>query len=243
MSRYWETDNQYSQPTVDELRRKAKASSSSAEKKKLKYEPIEPFSRQKICTSWWGQAWCANLERYADYESRLGRGKRYVKAGTVIDLKIKKGKVDARVQGTRKTPYKVEIRISPLSEEKCSAIIEKCSRRIENMEALIRGEFPDELRELFAGKDGLFPSPREISFNCSCPDWALMCKHVAAVMYGIGVRLDENPFYFFELRGIDADRFIKVALESKVEAMLSNADSITERVIDDADLTALFGVI
>lgn len=243
MSRYWDDTRSFSQPTIDELRSRVKESSKKAAGKKLKYEPIEAFTRRNICTSWWGQAWCANLERYADYDSRLGRGKRYVKAGTVIDLKIKKGKVEARVQGTRKTPYKVEIRISPLSEEKCGAIIEKCSRRIENMEALIKGEFPAELQELFAGKDGLFPSPREISFNCSCPDWALMCKHVAAVMYGIGVRLDENPFYFFELRGIDADRFIKVALESKVEAMLSNADSITDRVIDDADLTALFGVI
>lgn len=243
MSRYWDTGDTFSQPTAEELRRKAKASSANAAKKELKYEPILPFTRRSICTSWWGQAWCENLERYADFESRLGRGKRYVKNGTVLDLKIKKGKVEARVQGTRKTPYKVEIRISPLSEEKCGEIIDKCGRRIENMESLIRGEFPVELKDLFLAKDGLFPSPREISFNCSCPDWALMCKHVAAVMYGIGVRLDENPFYFFELRGIDADRFINVALESKVESMLSNADKKTDRVIDDADLTELFGVI
>ena len=243
MGRYWDNDTVYSQPTVDELRSKAKASSESAAKKKLKYEPIEPFARRNICMSWWGQAWCRNLEQYADYESRLGRGKRYVKNGTVIDLKIKKGKIEARVQGSRKSPYKVDIRISPLSEEKCGEVIEKCGRRIENMESLVKGEFPDDLRELFTGRNGLFPSPKEISFNCSCPDWALMCKHVAAVMYGIGVRLDENPFYFFELRGIDADRFINVALESKVESMLSNADKMSERIIKEADLTALFGVI
>ena len=147
------------------------------------------------------------------------------------------------MQGTRKTPYKVEIRISPLSEEKCEAIIEQCGRRIENMESLIKGEFPLDLKELFLAKDGLFPKPKEISFNCSCPDWALMCKHVAAAMYGIGVRLDENPFYFFELRGIDADKFIGVALESKVESMLANADKDSERIIRGADLTELFGVI
>ena len=166
-----------------------------------------------------------------------------MKAGTVIDLKIKKGKIEARVQGTRRTPYKVEIKISPLSNEKCDEIIEKCGRRIENMESLIAGEFPEDLQELFTGKDGLFPSPKEISFNCSCPDWAIMCKHVAAAMYGIGIRLDENPFYFFELRGIDVDRFINVALESKVESMLKNAEKITDRVITDADLTELFGVL
>ena len=166
-----------------------------------------------------------------------------MKAGTVIDLKIKKGKIEARVQGTRRTPYKVEIKISPLSNEKCDEIIEKCGRRIENMESLIAGEFPEDLQELFTGKDGLFPSPKEISFNCSCPDWAIMCKHVAAAMYGIGIRLDENPFYFFELRGIDVDRFINVALESKVESMLKNSEKITDRFITDADLTELFGVL
>ncbi len=165
-----------------------------------------------------------------------------MKAGTVIDLQIKKGRIEARVQGSRKTPYKVEIRISPLSQESCDKIIEKCGRRIENMESLIKGEFPSDLQELFTAKDGLFPSPKEISFNCSCPDWAIMCKHVAAVMYGIGVRFDENPF-FFELRGIDVDRFINVALESKVESMLNNAENISDRVIAGADLTALFGVL
>ena len=243
MSKYWDNGQTFSQPTMEELRRRVKESNKRANKKKLEYEPIAAFRRRNICTSWWGQAWCGNLEQYADFESRLERGKRYVKTGTVVNLKIKKGKVEARVQGRRKTPYKVDIRISPLSEEKCADIIEKCGRRIQNMEGLINGEFPEDLQELFVGGNGLFPAPKEISFQCSCPDWALMCKHVAAAMYGIGVRLDENPFYFFELRGIDADRFISVALESKVERMLSNADKTSDRVIDDADLTALFGVI
>ena len=243
MSKYWDNDVVYSQPTMEELRNRVKASTANAAKKKHTYDPIKPFSRRNICTSWWGQAWCRNLEQYADYETRLDRGKRYVKAGTVIDLQIKKGRIEARVQGSRKTPYKVEIRISPLSQESCDTIIEKCGKRIENMESLIKGEFPADLQELFTAKDGLFPSPKEISFGCSCPDWAIMCKHVAAVMYGIGVRFDENPFFFLELRGIDVDRFINVALESKVESMLGNADNITERVIADADLTALFGVL
>ena len=98
------------------------------------------------------------------------------------------------------------------------------------------------MKELFLEENGLFPSPIEISFDCSCPDWALMCKHVAAAMYAIGVRLDENPFYFFMMRGIDVDRFIDVTLENKVEEMLSNADRQTERMIDQADLTDLFGI-
>ena len=243
MSKYWDDNVVYSQPTIQELRDRVKAANRATAKKKLTYDPIKPFSRRNICTRWWGQAWCRNLEQYADYETRLDRGKRYVKAGTVIDLQIKKGRIEARVQGSRKTPYKVEIRISPLSQESCDKIIEKCGKRIENMECLIKGEFPADLQDLFTAENGLFPSPKEISFNCSCPDWAIMCKHVAAVMYGIGVRFDENPFFFFELRGIDVDRFINVALESKVESMLGNAGNITGRVIADADLTELFGVI
>ena len=161
----------------------------------------------------------------------------------MIDLKIQKGKILARVQGTRKTPYKVEIRISPLSEERCQDILERCGRKLENLEALTGGNFPDDMKELFRGKGGLFPEPREISFNCSCPDWALMCKHVAAALYGVGARLDENPLLFFELRGIDVGRFIDVALENRVEAMLSNADKKSVRIMENTDLGKLFGVL
>ena len=245
MSRYWNTGT-FSQPSVDELRRRADASVKDAKKKGQVFEPAIPQKGSRtICSSWWGQAWCNNLEQYADYASRLERGRRYIRSGTVVDLKVGKGKVTARVQGTRKIPYKVEIRISPLSEEKCQRVIEKCGRRIQNMEELIYGKFPEDLKELFTQQEGLFPAPTEISFNCSCPDWALMCKHVAAAMYGIGLRLDENPFFFFELRGIDVDRFINVALESKVESMLSHADIRTDRMldIDPGDITELFGVL
>jgi uncharacterized Zn finger protein len=244
MGRYWNAYTSFSQPAVEVLRRKAQESVRDAQKKGRDYEPVMPHrgSRQ-ICESWWGQAWCANLEKYADYASRLERGRRYFRSGTVVDLKIRGGRVEARVQGSRKVPYKVDIRISPLSEEKCQEIIARCGRKIQTIDKLINGEFPDELRDLFTGENGLFPSPREISFNCTCPDWALMCKHVAAAMYGIGVRFDENPFYFFHLRGIDVDRFIDVALENKVESMLRNAEQPSERILRETDLTGLFGVL
>ena len=175
MSRYWNDTSYYSQPTISELQKKSAESQKKAKKSGKVLEPVVIKGRS-IVSHWWGTAWCDNLERYADYESRLDRGKRYVRTGSVIDLKIQKGKILARVQGTRKTPYKVEIRISPLSEEKCQSIIEKCGRKLKNLEALIAGDFPEDMKELFQGKDGLFPAPREISFSCSCPDWALMCK-------------------------------------------------------------------
>ena len=115
MANYWRTGS-YSQPTAGQLKANAASSSAKARKKGIIYDPVIIEGRT-ICKSWWGDAWCRNLERYADYASRIDRGKRYVRNGSVIDLQISKGKVSARVQGTRKTPYKVEIRISPLSEE------------------------------------------------------------------------------------------------------------------------------
>lgn len=242
MSRkYWDTKADYSQPATAQLQRNA---GQTIKKEKSKGKQLEPviIEGRTIAKSWWGQAWCDNLERYADYESRLERGKRYVRNGTVVDLKIKKGKVLAKVQGRRKTPYKVEVRISPLSEERCQYAIEKCGQKIENLERLVNGDFPAELKEMFVEKQGLFPEPKEISFTCSCPDWALMCKHVAAVLYGIGARFDENPLLFFELRGIDVGRFVDVTIANRVESMLANAQNPSERIIEEGQWEELFGV-
>lgn len=242
MARYWKPTLQYSQLSVEELQRKAIQSVQSAKHKGKEMHPISITGKQ-IANSWWGQAWCKNIEQYADYASRIERGKRYVRSGAVIDLSIKNGKVLGRVQGTRKAPYKVEIKISPLKEENCEIIIERCGSQIENLQELVNGNFPENLQEVFLGENGLFPTPREISFNCSCPDWALMCKHVSAVLYGIGAKLDENPFLFFELRGIDANRFIDVAIKDHVETMLESADlPPTERVMDDSSIETLFGL-
>lgn len=240
MSKYWDSGS-YSQPATSELKRKSEASRKSAEKKGKTLEPVVIQGRT-IARSWWGRAWCANLERYADFESRLDRGKRYVRTGAVIDLKIGKGKIQARVQGSRKSPYKVEIRISPLSEERCQEIIAACGRKVENLEKLLSGDFPEELKELFTQENGLFPAPKEISFSCSCPDWALMCKHVAAALYGVGARLDADPSLFFTLRGIEMGRFIDVAIANRVELMLQNAARPSSRIIASGEIRDLFGV-
>ena len=242
MSRYWDTDTNYSQPKTAQLQNNAKATAKRESQKGKILEPVV-IKGKKIASNWWGRAWCENLEQYADYESRLDRGKRYVKTGAVIDLKIRKGKVSARVQGRRKTPYKVEIRISPLSEERCQYAISQCGEKIENLERLLQGDFSEERQNLFTGKEGLFPSPKEISFGCSCPDWALMCKHVAAVLYGIGARFDENPLLFFELRGIDVERFVDVVIEDRIESMLKHVDDPSERIIDTKNWEDLFGVL
>ena len=241
MSRsYWNSEY-YSQPTEKQLKAKVEETNKKAKKKGKTLEPVI-IEGKKIVNSWWGKAWCENLERYADYASRLPRGKRYVKSGAVVDLKIGEGVVLAKVQGTRKTPYIVEVHIDLVDEDKMQTLIDQCTKKIENLEQLVNGTFPEELKELFISQNGLFPNPREISFSCSCPDWAVLCKHVAAVLYGIGSRFDQDPLLFFELRGIDVNRFIDTTIENRIESMLENVDKPSSRIIESDDYADLFGL-
>lgn len=241
--RYYDYFSQFRQMSPEELRRKAEESARKAREKGEAYEPVLLQGRpRKICTTWWGEAWCRNLERYADYASRIDRGRRYVRSGAVVDLKISGGRIMAKVQGSRSTPYRVDIKIDPLPEGHREEIEQQAAGKIKDLETLARGTFPEELKELFFSSGGLFPTPKEIHFDCSCPDWAYMCKHVAAVMYGIGVRLDQNPFYFFQMRGLDVDRLIDTAIGNRLDRMLANADARSSRIMEGADLLAVFGV-
>lgn len=237
---YWDA-TYYPQPTAEQIKQNATQTAKKAAKKGKTLSPVILTGRT-IAKSWWGKAWCENLERYADFETRLPRGQRYVRSGAVVDLQIQKGKIQARVQGSRKAPYKVEIRISPLSEDRCNEIMDRCTDRVDTLEDLLSGTFPESMKDVFLGEGGLFPTPREISFGCSCPDWALMCKHVAAALYGVGARLDEDPTLFFLLRGIETNRFVDVVIANRIETMLSNANKPSSRIIQDANLTDLFGV-
>lgn len=198
---------------------------------------------KKLANNWWGKAWDTNLESYADYENRIARGRSYVRHGAVLDMKISKGLVQASVQGSRPRPYKVSIEISPLSEVRKKEILDRCSEKIENLESLVAGKIPKDIEDVFVGRNGLFPSPSEIYFNCSCPDSAYMCKHVAAVLYGIGARFDEEPLLFFELRDFEVSGLIKRSVEQKLQNMLKNADVKSPRIIDDDSAKDLFGVL
>lgn len=195
-----------------------------------------------IAKSWWGQAWCKNLELYADFENRIARGKSYVRGGRVIHLEIDGGTVTAKVQGTRSRPYNVTVKIAPMNDGNWEKIKLSCQNKIGSLSELAKGSFPVEFAELFTQKgSGLFPSPKEIGFGCSCPDWAYMCKHVAAVLYGIGARFDDDPMLFFSLRGIDVSDLIKKSIDEKVDSMLKSVGSKTDRTLDDIDIQSLFG--
>jgi len=197
----------------------------------------------KLAKTWWAQAWNKNLESYADYGSRIGRGRSYVRSGAVLDLSILPGNVNALVQGSRARPYEVIVEIDSLPKKKWSDITARCSRKIESLEELASGKFPTDLMELFTNRgDGIFPSPKEIHFECSCPDWASMCKHVAAVLYGIGARFDEEPTLFFLLRDIEFTEVLKKSVEEKMSNMLINAGKATARTMKGIDTYKLFGV-
>lgn len=224
--------------------KRAKATKSLVKLKK-KNPDIEPIiiEGRSLAKNWWGKAWNLNLESYADYENRIARGKSYVRSNAVLDLKIFKGQVVAKVQGSRAKPYDVEINIDTINNEKWEQVTTLCNRRIDSLEQLIEGEFPKELDVLFTErKYGMFPSPKEIHFACSCPDWAYMCKHVAAVLYGVGARLDVNPMLFFELRALDGQELVRQSMEKKLDSMMKNAGKKSKREIADQDINKVFGL-
>lgn len=228
--------------SVAEKKEKAEKQLAKLKKKNSNLNPII-IQGNKIAKTWWGMAWNKNLESYADYSNRIGRGRSYVKNGFVLDLQIEKGTVKALVAGSGSKPYAVTVMIEPLETKKWDSIVKACGNKIGSIEELTAGKFPKELAEIFSLKGkGLFPTPKEIDFSCSCPDWAYMCKHVAAVLYGIGTRFDEDPVLFFTLRGIDVEQLLKKSVEEKMKSMLKNADRKTGRVMEDVDVGQLFGV-
>jgi uncharacterized Zn finger protein len=189
-----------------------------------------------IAKSFWGKSWCANLERYSDYENRLPRGRTYVRNGSVIDLQIKKGEVLASVSGS--SLYDIKIAIAPVKAGRWKSICRDCAGSIDSLVELLQGRFAKGVMDRVCREgDGLFPSPKEIELSCSCPDWADMCKHVAAALYGVGARLDEKPELLFRLRGVDETDLLARAGDD-----LSLKNAAPAKVLDGDDVAALFGL-
>ena len=228
--------------SVSEHKAKAKKYIEAQRKKGIKLSPVELDGRA-IAKSWWGKAWCDNLEKYADYSSRLERGRKYVRANCVLDLQIEEGHVTALVQGSSSKPYTVNVQIDELTDEQYEKIVGRCSSKIQNIDDLVKGNFPDDLKALFTEKGaGLFPSMAKIHFKCSCPDWADMCKHTAATLYGVGARFDKDPLLFFKLRGVNTEKLIGNAIEDRLNSMIENADKSSERIMSDDAMLEVFGI-
>ncbi len=225
-----------------EKRARAENKLNQLKKKKQDLRPVIIEGSAIACT-WWGKAWNKNLERYADYSNRIGRGRSYVRCGSVLDLRIEAGEIKALVHGSRAKPYSITVKINKLNRNVWQEITSGCSGKLESLEELLAGKFPKALEETFMQRDrGLFPSPKEIEFDCSCPDWASMCKHVAATLYGVGARLDEEPSLFFTLRGVATEDLVRRTVSNKAEDLLKKASKKSSRIIADADLSSIFGI-
>ncbi|MDD4976795.1 MAG: SWIM zinc finger family protein, partial [Bacteriovorax sp.] len=195
--------------SVAQKRKKAEAAAKKLIKKGEKISPVV-IDGKKIASTFWGQAWCEHLESFSDYENRLPRGRSYVKNGYVIHLAIEEGQIEALVQGS--SLYKVKITVKEATKKKWDSIVKSCSGKIESVFELLQGKLSKAVIEVITHQhEGLFPLPSEIKLSCSCPDGAYMCKHVAAVMYGVGAKLDHGPELLFTLRQVDQAELITQA--------------------------------
>ena len=193
--------------------------------------------KRQLTTTFWGNAWCDNLQRYADLANRLPRGRAYVRNGSVLDLTIAEGRVEAYVAGSEL--YRVTVSLAPLAKARWRRIVGRCTGRIGSLVGLLRGDLSDDvLAVLTDAREGLFPEPREMKLDCSCPDSAKVCKHVAAVLYGVGARLDARPELFFVLRQADQAELLRSATVGAVSRARPGSG---KRIADDR-LSAVFGI-
>lgn len=220
---------------VSTRRRQAETEAKRRAKAGQQLSPVHIEGRN-IATTFWGKAWCTNLEGYSDYSNRLPRGRTYARNGSVIDLQIQPGKVAALVQGSKL--YTVSITITPLKDSAWSALRADCAGSIHSLVELLQGKLSQGVMERICLRStGLFPSPGEIKLSCSCPDWAGMCKHVAAALYGVGVRLDQRPELLFTLREVD-----HLELVAEAGRGLATAPVAGGIVLEGEDLGDLFGL-
>jgi uncharacterized Zn finger protein len=222
--------------SVAEKRRQAQRKISELKKKGGSIAPVTIEGRT-IVRNFWGKAWCGNLERYSDFASRLPRGRSYVRNGCVVDLQITAGKIAAKVSGQEL--YDVSISMAPVIAKRWQAICRDCSGTIDSLVELLQGHLAKSVMDRVCREgDGLFPAPDEIKLSCTCPDWADMCKHVAATLYGVGARLDEAPRLLFVLRGVDESEL----LAGTGQEITCSKPAPASAVLNDGDVAALFGI-
>jgi len=228
-------------PYVPVAQRRANATRQMAKMMKKTGRSASPvvLESRKIATTFWGKAWCDNLEAYSDYANRLPRGRTYLRNGSVVDLQISEGEITSHVSGSEL--YKIEIKVQPLAPKVWMAIQKECAGKIDSLIDLLQGKLSTGVMQVVTRQNGgLFPTPKEIALDCSCPDWADLCKHVAATLYGVGTRLDQKPELLFVLRGVDsADLISRV---SAAEAVRTTSIAPVGATIADNELADVFGI-
>lgn len=222
---------------VAKRRQQARKKMEALRKKGADIQPVEIDGRT-IARTFWGKAWCDHLEGFSDFSNRLPRGRTYVRNGSVCHLAISQGKIEAKVCGSEL--YTVTVQIKTLVDQKWKGVKQRCAGAIGSLLELLEGRLSDHVMGVVTDrKEGLFPLPGEMSFRCSCPDWARMCKHVAAVLYGVGNRLDHQPELLFRLRGVDHQELIQADAEAAVSAATGRGKA---KRIAVTDLSDVFGI-
>ena len=238
MSRYFSHFAPY--VSVAQRRINAQKELQKLQKKGHVIEPLGELShRTKIATSFWGSGWCKHLESFSDYENRLPRGRTYVRNGSVLHLAISAGCIEALVQGS--SLYQQTITIGDLPPTAWGRIQARSQGKIGSLIELLQGKISDEIMAVVTDADnGLFPKPKEIKLSCSCPDYAGLCKHLAAVLYGVGARLDHKPELLFKLRGVDHNDLISAV--DTAEVIGGKGKSSRRRALDSSALGDVFGI-
>jgi uncharacterized Zn finger protein len=223
--------------SVRQRRAQAQTKMNSLRKKGVDIQPVEIEGR-KIAKTFWGEGWCDHLESFSDYANRLPRGRTYVRNGSVCHLEVNQGEILAKVAGSEL--YNIRIQIKTLPANKWKAIKTRCSGQVGSLLELLQGKLSGHVMQVVTDRnEGLFPSPGEISLKCDCPDWAVMCKHVAAVLYGVGARLDQKPELLFKLRGVDHEELIAADAEAAVSVATSRGKS---KRLNGGELSDVFGI-
>ena len=219
-----------------ERRQQAERKIAALTKRGSKTNPVVIEGRA-IARTFWGKAWCDNLEVYSDFGNRLPRGRTYVRNGSVIDLQIEKGKLKALVSGSR--IYTANVGIRPLQRARWGSLVRDCTGKIDSVVELLTGKLSSSVMKVLCREQaGLFPSPKEISLSCSCPDGARLCKHLAAVLYGVGARFDREPELLFVLRGVDK---MDLVSEAGTGGAIGKA-SAAATTLDGESLSGIFGI-
>ncbi|HHY22904.1 MAG TPA: hypothetical protein GX527_01520 [Clostridiaceae bacterium] len=188
--------------------------------------------KDEFGSSWWAKKWNNALASYG-WSNRLQRGRSYARTGHVLEISLEPGLVEAKVSGSRPRPYKVKIEIDKLTPQEWESIIEKMAEKAIFLAKLLTGEMPENIEEAFAlAGTPLFPtSSRSINTNCSCPDYANPCKHIAAVYYILGQEFDKDPFMIFRLRGMEKDKLMEALRKAR------GGDTGNEKINEDMDDT------
>jgi uncharacterized Zn finger protein len=206
---------------------------------------ITPFKidSNTLASNWWAKAWNAHLKSHNFNSLQLEKGKLYFRCEALADLKIRNNQITGTVLGSNIEPYYSKITINPITKTKWLKITKLYEGHLELFEKVLDHQFPKELSEVFTNKSlGLFPTTKEITFECSCPSRLNLCKHTAVVLFAFGAKIDLDPQILFELRGVDFLKFMATSINKERLNLLKKTRKKNPKILEDTNLSELFNI-